>query len=413
MTKRVTVVGAGIVGVSTAVRLLEAGHEVTLIDRNLPGEGTSLGNAGLIATGSIIPVATPGFLGKVPGYLTDPMGPLTLRWSYLPKALPWLTQFVRNSAASKVARIADGLGVLMHGSLQEHQQLASLTGASAWITSSPYYFVYRDEAAYLGDSFAWRLRRERGVQFDTMSEPQLREECPALTPNVRFGVKLHDHGFSLDPLRLVKAHATYFVRAGGTLLSRTVKDVEVGPNGPTRLITDGDPLDVEVLVVTAGAWSGWLAEKLGTQVPLESERGYHVTIQNPGVEVHHPIGSASGKFVITPMTPGLRVAGLVEIGGLEAEPNQKRFEVLLEHVRRLLPGINTGQYTTWMGHRPSMPDSLPVIGASPKFPNVFFGFGHQHIGLTSGPKTGRLLADLISETPINTDLSHFRPDRFS
>ena len=412
MTKRVAVIGAGIVGVSAAVRLLEAGHDVTLIDRDLPGEGTSLGNAGLIATGSIIPASTPGVLRKVPGYLRDPLGPLRLRWSYFPKALPWLYGFIQHSKPARVARIADGLGTLLHGSLEEHLQLAELTGATDWIRTAPYYFVYEDQAAYEGDQFLWQLRRERGVRFDTIDGTGLRQALPALSDRYQFAVKLDDHGFVRDPLQLVKAHARYFESAGGTFVNRTVTDIELGDRGPKRLLTNADPIDVETLVVTAGAWSKWMAAKLGMKVPLESERGYHVTIQNAGIDLTAPIGSASEKFVVTPMAPGLRIAGTVEFGGLEAGPDPKRFDALLTLVQRFLPGIDVREYTTWMGHRPSLPDSLPVIGAAPTCPNVFFGFGHQHIGLTSGPRTGRLLADLVDGRATNLDLSPYRPDRF-
>jgi len=408
----VTVVGAGIVGVSAAVRLQQAGHEVTLVDRGMPGEGTSLGNAGLIAAGSIIPVSTPGLLKKVPGYLMDPTGPLRLRMSYLPKALPWLRAFLKHATAQGTAQIADGLSALLHGSLEEHQQLAKVTGAMPWIQSAPYYFVYANEAAYHGDAFVWRLRRERGVRFDTIQGSTLRQAVPALHSDFGFAVKLYDHGFVLDPMRLVKAHAEHFIRSGGTFINREVLDIEMGTQGPRRLITDGEPLDVEYLVITAGAWSGWMTDRLGTKLPLESERGYHVTIQNPGIDIQGPIGSAAGKFVATPMTPGLRIAGTVEFAGLEAEPNPKRFDALLELARRFFPGIRTDEYTTWMGHRPSLPDSLPVIGPAPACPNVWFGFGHQHIGLTSGPKTGRLLAELVDDTPANIDLGPFDPRRF-
>ena len=388
MTKRVVVIGAGIVGVSAAVRLLQAGHQVTLIDRGMPGEGTSLGNAGLIATGSIIPASTPGILKKVPGYLRDPLGPLRLRWSYLPKVLPWLYGFIQHSKPAQVARIADGLGTLLHGSLEEHLQLAELTGASEWIRTAPYYFVYRDRNAYEGDQFLWELRQDRGVRFETVSGDQLRRVLPAVNDHYQFAVNLHDHGFVRDPMRLVKAHASYFERAGGTFLNRTVLDIELGERGATRLLTDGEPVEVETLVITAGAWSRWMATKLGAKLPLESERGYHLTIQNSGIELAQPVGAASEKFVVTPMAPGLRIAGTVEFGGLDAGPDPRRFEALLTLVRQFLPGIDTREYTTWMGHRPSLPDSLPVIGQAPHFPNVFFGFGHQHVGLTSGPRTG-------------------------
>ncbi len=410
--RKVTIIGAGIVGVSSAIWLQRDGYDVTLVDRLAPGEGTSFGNAGILASSGFIPVSTPGFAWKAPRMLMDPLGPLSFRWPYMPRMIPWLYQFVRSSAPRAVEHIADSMSTLVGTSVEDHQALAAGTGAEAWVRPSPYLFVYRDEAAFNAESYVWALRRARGVTMSFLRGDAVREFEPSLGASYRFAAVLERHGFTPDPLQLVKALAAHFQRNGGTILRREVKDIEIGAGGPVRLLTDQGPLDVGRLVISAGAWSGRLAARLGNPVPLESERGYHITLQSPGVMPRYPIMSTGGKFVSTPMSCGLRVAGMVEFGGLDAPPKPDMTRRLLEHVKRLFPGVATASYTEWLGHRPSLPDSLPVIGRSPHFASVFYAFGHQHVGLTAGPKTGRLIADLIAGRAPAIDLSPFRVERF-
>jgi D-amino-acid dehydrogenase len=410
--RNVTVVGAGVVGVACAINLMRDGHRVTLVERDAPGEGASLGNAGIMAPCAIVPVMTPGIVWKVPQMLLDPMGPLSLRWSYVPRMIPWLLRYLRNSTAERVEFISDALASLLGGSVEEHQRLARETGAEEWLCPAPYLYVYENEAAFAKDAFAWNIRRRHGTKLEVLKDDAVREMEPSLDSAYRFAVVLEDHGFIRDPMRLVKALAEHFERAGGTLLHRDVKDVDFGPDGPTRLVTDGGDLELDVLVVAAGAWSGKLAARLGSPVPLETERGYHVVLTDPGVTPRYPIMSTKGKFVATPMEPGLRLAGLVEFGGLDAPPDYARARTLLRHARQLFPAVVTDDYTEWMGHRPVLPDSLPVIGRSPHFETVFYAFGHQHVGVTGGPKTGRVIADLVNGRHPNIDLSPFRVDRF-
>jgi len=409
---QVTVIGAGIVGIACAEHLRRAGHAVTVVDRQPPGEGTSFGNAGVFASCAVVPVAIPGVLWKAPGMLLDPNGPLALRWGYLPHALPWLLRMLGNARHRRVVRIAEALALMVSDSLGEHQRLAQGTAAERWVRPSPYLYIYRDEAEYQADRYGWDLRRTHGVRARLLRDGEVHEQEPAISPRFRFAVAVEDHGFSPDPSRLVKALAEHFVANGGTLLERTVKDIEMGSEGPRALLTDAGRLPVAKLVVAAGPWSGRLAARLGSPVPLEAERGYHVTIQGSGVSLKGPVMSAHGKFVSTSMEPGLRCAGLVEFAGLDAAPDYRRTERLLRQARELFPDADLSRYTRWMGQRPTLPDSLPVIGRSPKFPSVYFAFGHQHVGLTGGPRTGRWIADLVSGREPGVDLRAFRINRF-
>ena len=247
--------------------------------------------------------------------------------------------------------------------------------------------MYENEAAFEKDAFGWELRRRRGIAFEKLTATQLRELEPTLGPAAGFGVRLPNHGFIRNPGRLVSLLAESFTREGGKYLRRTVEDIEMGPEGPRALLTAEGRIPVDYLVIAAGAWSGKLAARLGTKVPLESERGYHVILTDPGISPRHSMSDASGKFVITPMEMGLRLAGLVEFGGLEAAPDYARARTLIGHAKRLFPGIRTEAHEEWMGHRPSLPDSLPVIGPSPRAPEVVYAFGHGHYGLTQSAGT--------------------------
>jgi len=411
--QQVTIIGAGIVGVATAVHLQRAGYDVTIVDKEPPGEGVSLGNAGIIACCSVVPVPTPGIWKKAPGMLLDPMGPLSLKWSYLPSLLPWLMAYLRNSSAERVEVIASGLHSLLSDALREHQALAHGTKAEQLIKPSPWMYLYRNEAAYHKDAFAWDLRRRHGAKISHLKHGEVQDMEPAISPNYTFAAVMQDHAFVRDPLRLVQLYAEEFVRIGGKILQREVVDVEIGDNGPKRVYTAEGQIEVQRLVIAAGAWSSKLAARLSSPVPLEAERGYHVVLTNSGVNTKHPIMSATGKFIATPMAMGLRLAGLIEFAGLEAPPNYKRARTLLKHAQNLFPGVQTEEYTEWMGRRPALPDSLPVIGRSPHFENVYYAFGHQHVGLTGGPKTGRLIAEIIQNKPPSIDMAPFSINRFA
>jgi len=410
----VTVIGAGIVGISCAINLQRRGYSVTVIDREAAaGEGCSFGNAGLIAPCALVPVNIPGLLWKAPKMLLDPLGPLSLRWRYLPRMLPWLMSYLYNSRATKVEQVSDALTPLVGGALEEHQRLAAGTGAESWIQPSPYLYLYVDRAAMMADDYAWSLRRARGIKTRVLEGAALHGFEPAISTDYQCALVLEEgHGFARDPSQLVKALAESFQREGGRLHFGEVSGVKRGDKRVESLCVDGEYLAIERLVVAAGAWSGKLAALLGDSVPLETERGYHVTVKNPGINPKYPIMYTAGKLVVTPMSSGLRFAGLVEFGGLETEPDYRRARTLLTHAKNLFPQIDPSDFSEWMGHRPALPDSLPVIGPASFVTNAWYAFGHQHIGMMSGPKTGRALAELIDGEEPDLNLAPFSVERF-
>ena len=410
--RRVTVIGAGVVGISCALHLLRDGHEVCVVDRVPPGEGCSKGNAGLFSNDSFVPLSLPGTLGKVPGWLLDPLGPLAIRWRHAPRLLPWLLRFVLAGRPRRGEEVCDALAPLLDSSLEHHQALAHGTEAEGLIRSQGCMYVYENAKSLAEEAHTWDLRKARGTVVESLNAAEIREREPALAPIFEHGYFIRNIGHTVEPMLLVKGLARHFEQSGGEIFQREVRDIEVGPDGPRKLITDGDDLDVDVLVIAAGAFSNRLTARLGSPVPLEGERGYHVTIANSGIPLNTPVFANTYKFIATPMAPGIRIAGTAEFGGLEAAPNEARAAVLVTHAQWMFPGIDTADISTWSGLRPTLPDSLPVIGPSPVFGNLFFAFGHQHVGLAGGPKTGQLIADLIAGRTPNMDIRPFRADRF-
>ena len=410
---RIVVVGAGIVGVATALWLRRDGNEVTLVDREGPAAGTSFGNGGVLATCSMVPVTGPHLPLAAPGMVLNPNSPLFLRWSYLPRLAPWLLRYLANCPASRTERIAAGIAPLVADSLEEHKALAAGTAAEKWIVPSDYLYLYRNREAFRADAFGWQIRAAHGISWDELERDALRAYDPAFAETIGFAAKMGDHGYIADPGRYVTDLADAFVREGGDLHIGEVSGLRIEDGRICDVVANGEPIACERVVIACGAWSGGLTQQLGLKVPMESERGYHVELHEPSVLPRAPVMIAAGKFVATPMDGRLRLAGIVEFGGLEAGPSAAPGRLLIGNIRKAMPDLTWKDTTTWMGHRPAPADSLPFLGPVPGAAGVYTAFGHHHIGLTAGPKTGRLLAEMVAGRTPNIDLAPYRPDRFT
>ncbi len=411
MKHGIVVVGAGIVGVSCASYLRRDGHDVTLLDRDGPGEGASKGNAGALSPGSCVPLALPGVFLKIPRWLMDADGPLRIRPVYFPRAAPWLWRFVMAARPGRVARIADALRALHRPVFDCYEPLVRNAACADLIRRSGTLVVYKSEGAYRDSRREWDMRSERGAEARHLSASELRGMEPALAAGYTHGVLSPDHGYVTNPHRLVQSLAARFVADGGRIERAHVKALRPGESSVV-VLCDGRELAADRVVIAAGAWSRPLIRSIGLDLPLETQRGYHVTISDAGVEPRIPVSSSEGKFYATPMEGGLRVAGTVEFAGLEASPDFRRARRLLAQVRELFPAVRVDKFTEWMGHRPCLPDSLPVIGASKRVPQVLLAFGHGHNGMTSGPVTGRLVADLVAGRTPFIDPAPYSPSRF-
>jgi len=409
--KEITVIGAGIVGIVTAVYLQREGHRVTVVDRQAPGEGTSYGNAGSLAPGSIIPVAMPGTLQQVPKWLSDPLGPLSLSWRQLPFMLPWFLHFQRACNADRVRRGAAILRSLNAPSVEAYAGLLATAGAPELLRREGMLHVYKTEAGFRGSAFGRQLRLDNGCAMELVDADKIRELAPGIAPGYRWGFYLPDNAHVHSPLRVVQALAGHFQRNGGMIIRADVMDIE-GEAGGVKLRTSGGSMSAECVVIAAGFASGKLAAKLGTLIPLAPERGYHIEISGAAPAQHCPVTDGESRFVATPMAGGLRIAGTSEFQSPGAPPNWARAETLATLAEKMFPGIKAVNYSRWMGVRPSTPDSSPVIGRSPRHRQVLFAFGHGHWGLMAAPVTGQLVADLVAERAPRLDLSPFRPERF-
>jgi glycine/D-amino acid oxidase-like deaminating enzyme len=410
----VVVIGAGIVGISAAIWLQRAGRDVIVVDRGKPGhdKGTSYGNGGIIVPSGVAPVTGPGMLLKSPKMLLDPNFPLFLRWSYLPKLLPWLVKYMSHANEADTRRISKGLAVIVGDAVEQHRSLTKGTAAEDWITDSDYCFGYKDRSAFDADKFVWGLRRDAGQVPEMIEGDAVRDYEPDMGDAVTLLAVLKNHAYVRSPGRYVAALSEVFLAEGGQIRQTTVQDIDLSEGRITAVLTDQGRIACDNAVLATGAWSKPLARKLGLKVPLESERGYHIVFKNPSISLRSTYMFASGKFVATPMEDGLRCAGIVEFGGLDAPASPAPLAFLRKQVMKHLPTLEFSDTEEWIGHRPAPSDSLPVIGDI-SGSGVIAGFGHHHIGLTSGPKTGRLIAELITQNRTNIDLTAYDPQRFT
>lgn len=410
--RHLVVVGAGIVGVCCAAWLLRDGHRVTLLDRQGPGEGASFGNASVFASESVLPVAMPGILRRVPGMLADPLGPLAIRWGYLPRLAPWLLRFVAASRPARVEAIARALAALQDGAFEDYQPLLGAAGLADTVVRRGWIGAYLDPAKLADGRLAVEMQRVHGVAVEELGPDALRQMEPALSRGIAGGFYYPEVAHSLDNYGTVTGLAEHCRSQGAEVLRGEARRLVLRDGRVAAVATDQGELACDAVVVAAGAWSKKLAADAGAPVPLDTERGYHLTIPEPNIALSRPIYSSEFGMACTPISAGLRLGGTVELGGLEAPPDWRRAEVLAERGRQLFPELRVEGASRWMGFRPSMPDSLPVVGASPRVPNAFLAFGHGHLGLTLGARTGRLVADLVAgRTPV-VDPAPYRADRF-
>jgi len=412
MKKHCVVIGAGIVGASCAWYLQRKGLEVTVIDPELPGESCSSGNASCIATSGVVPLSCPGIIKKVPGWLFDPLGPVSIRPGDIPALIPWLWKFWRVCNMQRLEEIASAEATLMHSALADWDAILKAVGASSLKQSPGTIRLYDTEKEYQDDLWQFELTERLGFEHHRLSRADLKTMVPALKLEKGVALMAPDWHHLVDPAKATARIADDCFRNGGHWIQDRVTVVSAGETGISLETGSGDKLEPDHLVVAAGAWSNSVARQLDYEVPLIAERGYHSQIRKPGVELKHPVMSLSRHFVMTPLEDGLRVAGTAEFAALDAKPDYRRARVLLELAGHYLDGLKTDEVTEWMGQRPAMPDSLPVISVSPRHANAFYAFGHGHYGITQGPTTGRIIADLVTGEKPQLDISAFRFDRF-
>lgn len=407
------VVGGGLVGLNCAWQLRHLGTEIVVIDPGDVRRAASYGNAGQIAAGEVVPISGPGVLRAVPGWLADPLGPLAIRWRYLPTLTPWLIRFLRAGRRDRVAAISRAMAALCARMLDDFQSVLAAAQATDLLHPGPLLRLYDSRRHWETEGWRWQLREEAGTRFSLLDDAALHAAEPALSDAAGFAVAFTDRPFIADPGALVQRLRACLARADVRFIETTARSFERQGERVTAIrLADGTHCPAGRVVIAAGAWSAPLAAQLGDRVPLESERGYHAVLPRPGVALRHGMSHVRRGFALMPMRQGLRLAGTVEFAGLTAPPRWDRAQRLIEGARLLLPGLCADDARFWMGHRPSLPDSLPVISHATKARNVVYAFGHGHMGLSWSATTGRLVASLFDGTAPPVDPTPFRVSRF-
>jgi D-amino-acid dehydrogenase len=406
------VIGGGIIGVCCAYALVCQGFDVSLIEKDAPGQAASFGNSGSIGLASVPPLAMPGMLRDVPRMLLDPRHPLVVRWRYLPTAAPWLLRFALNTAPARVEAISAARAALLARAGTAYDSLLAEIGRPELIYGRGLIFAYESEAGFADERAGIELRRRHGIEAREMSGAQLRELEPAISDRAVRGVYYPIVRTVTKPLDVTEAILGAFVARGGRLLHEEVRGLETGPDGVvTHVVTNAGRQQSDLVVLAAGAWSRRLARMLGESFPVVAERGYHVMITDPAVTPAIPVVSGEWHVAITTMSHGLCLCTMSEFTAIDAPADHAQVLRVCEGARRLIRGLELKVASRWVGSRPSTPDSLPVIGRSPRHHNVIHAFGHGHLGLTFGAITADIVASLARDEAPDLDITPYRPDR--
>jgi len=412
MSEKVVIIGAGVIGAACALAIQADGHEVTIVDRDAPCAGASFGNAGVIVDSSCVPTAMPGIVFDVIRMQGQKYPPLSIRPAYLHKILPWLIRFVWQSRPAAATANGTHLHALTEHAVQAWHQLSDGTTLRSLIRESGWLKVYESESAFAATSKARALMDQIGTKYEVLNGAQVHDLEPNLAPIFKFGCYQKDCLRILNPQRLVQGMVDLLVERGGSYRQFDVNslDVEndlVSLRGPAGKLTCG-----RVLIAT-GAWSRTLAKQLGDDVPLDTERGYHLMLhQSTAALLNSAVVNGESSFVLSPMETGIRLTSQIEFAGLTAAPDYRRVRSLLPAAKRMLPGLDCRETSVWMGRRPSLPDSLPVLGFSSRSKRVLYAFGHQHLGMTMAAITGMLMADVLAGRKPVVDLAPYDPGRF-
>ena len=412
LKKKIVIVGAGIIGISSALNLVRRGCDVTIIEKEIDGESASIGNASWLSSPSITPVLTPGAIFKVPKMLFSRDGPLFLKFPGIIKIIPWLLKYLNYSSKEKVNYISRHLNPLLANSVYEHKKLAQGTNALQWIKESPFVYIYKNKTDYINDSFTWNIRNKYGFKLIEIEKNELKKLVPELSDEYTFAIKIDGQGYISNSKNYLSDLVEGFKKLGGNIIQDEVIDI-LSNERKINIKTEKNEILCDGVVIAAGIYSDKLSKKFGANVPLQSERGYHLELSGTNVKLNFPIMNGYLKLAIAPRPNGIRFAGLVEFGSLKSSPNKKAYDLLMRNAQSIFPGITYQNKKEWSGHRPATIDSLPLIGQSSKDDKVFFAYGHHHIGLTAGPKTGELISKTILRDNDLIDLSPYKSDRYT
>lgn len=410
--QQIAVVGAGIIGICCALNLQRAGFVVTLYDENGLAQGCSKGNAGHFATEQIFPLAHPSLLKKLPGMLFNPLGPLRIDWRYIIQALPWFWLFTKNMRHKTFRANTLALKALNKRAITAYENLLNEFNLASLLTKKGSLLTF-ETTPLTQINAMYTSFLEQGIAVELLSAEEVKILEPNLSETIKHALLFKDVAHSVDPHLFCLNLADKFSALGGKFCQQKITSIKQ-TEGTYSLGNSEQTFTADKIVIAAGAWSKSLVESFGYKVPLDTERGYHCMLAN-NYGLSRPVASAERSFIMTPMSQGLRVAGTVEFAGTERKMNNKRALALLPNAKAMLKNsaISLQPSSVWMGCRPSLPDSLPVIGEAPNHTNLFFAFGHQHLGLTQGAITSELITALCLRRPAEIDLKPYCISRFS
>jgi D-amino-acid dehydrogenase len=409
----VVVIGAGIVGAATARALQRNGHTVTLLDSAEPGNATSFGNAGFLSVDSLIPLARPATLKKVPQMLMDRNGPLTLHPPSLPWLLPWMARF----ALAAMSRTEVQKGKDMFRSLMLEADIAwkaeiQASGLGELFRTRGALYVYESEASFQGTDEMRGLQSGKGTEFEIVDGNRARELAPGLSPTIVRGIHYPNASHTINPHKVVTTLVERFTAEGGMVVRGRVRGFRRDGDRVTAVQLTDSELPASAVMISAGRASGELTRLLGFNAPLVAERGYHVMVAPDNVRFDLPVSPPDRGLFFTPMSEGLRIAGTVELAAPHQPPSWHRADLLKKHLKDIFPGVGGVEQSRWIGERPTLPDYRPAIGRAPRLANVYCGYGHQHLGLTLATATGRLVARLMDGEQLPGALQACDPGRF-
>ena len=409
--KNIAVIGAGIVGICSAYFLQKSGYKVTLFDHKEPGSMTSSGHACTFADYACIPVNSPTIFTDLPSMLLKQDGPLAIDFGYILKNLPWAFSFLQNCKKNRVEYIATSLANFLSHSRLSYDQLFEEVDVAQYINNNETLYLYKTQKEYQAAKYSINLRKKNGVKIKELNAAEIYDMEPNIAPIYFCGLVFEGSRHTINPIKVSNKIFESFLQKGGTFLNKKITAIS-NTESVIKIISDNNTFDFDNIIISAGAWSKELALMIGDKFPLNTERGYHVLFDNEKKLISRPVGWSQSGFYIIQIEEGIRAAGTVEIAGLHKKPNQKRLIMIEREARILLPALGKIK-STWLGFRPTLPDAMPIIGQSEKNKNVFYAFGHQHIGWTLGAVTGKVIMELVQDRKPNFDISAFSPNRFS
>ena len=408
---KIGIVGAGIQGISNALFLQKKGFRVTIFDRDEPGSpAASYGNAGHFSPYASVPINRPDVLTDVPAMLLSSSGPLALKWNYVPKMIPWFLQFIKNCTTKKMMHTAKNMHQILDLALPAYDELFDDIELGGLVEKKGILYIWNDQSLKSRE-LEIKVRNELGVDQQVVTPKEIHDLEPNIKPIYHGGVYYQHGRHARNPKKILLKLYDLFLKKGGKFLKMNIKDINFNDEKPV-IKAETQSFLFDKIVIACGSFSKKLTDNLGEKIPLDTERGYHVHFKDCDHLLSRPVIFQNRGFGITPMEQGLRVVGTVEFGGLDNPLSKSRVKNLINNAKYMMGDLPEHE-DEWLGFRPTLPDYLPVIGPSKKYKNVFYCFGHHHLGWTLGPISGKIISGMIAEENTNLDLKPYSSLRFN